>query len=44
MDFDTSTAKSWRSPSRSPPDALWSAPFPRRSPRTASSRRSTRWF
>jgi hypothetical protein len=43
-DFDTSTAKSLRSPSRSPPDALNGTPFPRRSPRTAFSRRSTRWF
>ena len=44
MDFDTSTAKSSRSPSQSLPDALLRTPFPCRSPRTASSRRSTRWF
>src|SRR6266498_3140258 len=33
--FDTSTAKSLRSPSRSPPDAS-RAPFPHRSPRRSS--------
>ena len=39
--FDTSAAKSSRLPSRSLPDAS-RAPFPRRSPRSAFNRRSTR--